>query len=341
MTTTHSPDSEQATDPTPTTMRAIVQETYGAADVMHPAQVELPTIKDNQVLVRVHAAGLDRGAWHFMTGKPYLIRLFSGLRRPRQPVLGRDLAGTVVRVGAKVTRFSPGDEVFGIGSGAFAEYAVAREAKLVRKPAAASYEQAAVTPISALTALQALRTGKVGAGTRVLVIGASGGVGTFAVQMAVAQGAEVTGVASTAKLDLVRSLGAAHVVDYTVEDFAAGGPRFDVILEIGGRASLSRLRSTLTKTGTVVLVGGEEGGSFSGGTIGRQLRARLLSLFESQRLTGMLSSENGEDLQVLADMLEVRTLTPYVDRTYPLDRAPEAMQSLEDGQVRGKVAITP
>ena len=324
----------------PRTMQALAQDAYGDADVLRVADLPVPSPGDGEVLVRVHAAGVDRGAWHLMTGTPYLVRLVTGLRRPRQPVPGRELAGTVVEVGAGVTRFSPGDEVFGIGSGAFAQYAVAREAKLAPQPAAASYEQAAVTPVSALTALQALRAGGVRAGQRVLVIGASGGVGSFAVQLAVAEGAEVTGVASTAKLDMVRSLGASEVIDHTVEDFASGGPRFDLILDVGGMASLSRLRRALSPTGTLVLVGGEGGGSVSGGTIGRQLRARALSLLSSQRLTSVLCKENAADLEVLAGLITSGAVVPSVGETYPLDRGAEAMRALADGRVRGKVAIT-
>jgi NADPH:quinone reductase-like Zn-dependent oxidoreductase len=322
------------------TMQALVQDAYGDADVLRTDTVSVPTPGKGEVLVRVHAAGVDRGAWHLMAGNPHLVRLATGLRRPRQPVPGRELSGTVVQVGDGVTRFSPGDEVFGIGTGSFAEYAVAREAKLAHKPAAASYEQAAVTPVTGLTALQALRTGGVAAGQRVLVVGASGGIGSFAVQLAVAEGAVVTGVASTAKLDLVRSLGATEVIDYTVEDFAAAGPRFDLILDVGGLTPLSRLRSALKPTGTLVLVGGEGGGDFAGGTIGRQFHAKLLSLLGSQRLTGLLCKENAADLEVLAQLISTGAVTPTVGGVYPLARGAEAMRELVAGRVRGKVAIT-
>ena len=266
-------------------IHAIVQDSYGSADVLRLARIRPPEIAAGEVLVRVHAAGLDRGAWHLMTGTPYLLRLVAGIGKPRNPVCGREVAGTVAAVGPAVTRFSPGDAVYGIGRGTFAEYAAARQDKLARKPANATFEQAAVTPVSALTALQALtNVGRVKQGDKVLVIGASGGVGSNAVQLARAFGAEVTGVCSTAKLDLVRSLGADHVIDYTTEDFADGAHRYDLILDIAGNPAPSRLRRALTPAGTAVLVGGEEGGSLTGG-MGRQLRAAALSLVVRQRLT--------------------------------------------------------
>ena len=322
------------------TMRAVVQDGYGTADILRLAQVARPEIGDREVLVRVHAAGLDRGTWHLMTGKPYLLRLAFGVRSPRQPVLGRDVAGTVAAVGSAVTRFAVGDEVYGIAPGSFADFAVAREDKLARKPVNLTFEQAAVVPISALTAQQALsRVGRVRPGQKVLVTGASGGVGSYAVQLAKACGAEVTGVCSTAKLDLVRSLGADHVIDYTREDFADGEQRYDLVLDIAGNPSLSRLRRALTPTGTLVLVGGEEGGDWTGGTIGRQLRARTVSLFVRQRLTSALNKESGRDLEPLTDLIEAGRVTPSIDRTFPLAEAPDAMRHLEAGRVRGKVAI--
>ena len=322
------------------TMRAIVQDTYGSADVLRLARISPPGIADNEVLLRVHAAGLDRGTWHFMTGRPYLLRLVSGIRRPKNPVPGRDVAGTVVALGSAVTRFSAGDEVFGIGQGSFAEYAVARADKLARKPANATFEQAAVVPVSALTALQALTdVGRVEQGQKVLVIGASGGVGSYAVQLAKAFGAEVTGVCSPTKLDLVRSLGADHVIDYTRDDFADGVHRYDLILDIAGNPALSRLRRALTPTGTAVIVGGEEGGSWAGG-IDRQLRALALSRFVRQRLTSLICKERSSDLERLTELIEAGKVTPSIDRTYPLDQVPEAMRHLEAGKARGKVAIT-
>ncbi len=322
------------------TMRAVVQDTYGCADVLRVARIARPEVGDNEVLLRVHAAGLDRGTWHLMTGKPYLQRPVTGLRRPRNPVSGRDVAGTVVAVGSAVTRFAAGDEVFGIAPGSFAEYAVARQDKLVRKPGNATFEQAAVVPVSALTALRAVcDVGRVEAGQRVLILGASGGVGSYAVQLAKAFGAEVTGVASTAKLDLVRSLGADHVLDYTVDDFADGAHQYDLIIDIAGNPTLSRLRRALTPSGTAVLVGGEEGGNFSGG-MNRQLRALALSPFVRHRLAMVMPTERGSDVERLAELIEAGKIIPTLDRTYPLDQAPEAMRRLEAGDVRGKIAIT-
>ena len=247
---------------TSTTMRAIVQDTYGTAAVLRLAQVARPRIADDEVLLRVRAAGLDRGTWHLMTGQPYLMRIMGfGLRAPKNRVPGLDVAGTVAAVGPAVTGFAPGDEVFGISRGSFAEFAAVRQDKLCHKPVNLTFEQAAVVPISAGTALQALTdVGKVRQGQRVLIIGASGGVGTYAVQLAKAFGAQVTGVASTAKLDLVRSLGADHVVDYTRSDFADTTERYDLIIDIAGNATLSCLRNKLTLTGTLVIVGGEDGG---------------------------------------------------------------------------------
>ncbi len=323
-----------------TTMEAIVQDSYGNSDVLHLATVDRPVIVDHEVLVRVHAAGLARGDWHLMTGKPYLLRLGFGLRRPRNPVVGSDLAGTVVEVGSAVTRFAVGDEVFGFGRGSFAEYAAAREDKLAPKPVGLSFEQAAALPVSGLTALQAVcDIGKVQPGQKVLVTGASGGIGTYAVQLAKAVGAEITGTASTAKLDLVRSLGADHVLDHTREDFAEGGVRYDLIIDIGGNPTPSRLRRALTPRGTAVIVGGEEGGNFSGG-MNRQFRALALSAVVRQRLTMCLCKQNAPDLERLATMVEQGQLTTSVERTYPLAQAADAMRDLEEGRVRGKVTIS-
>jgi NADPH:quinone reductase-like Zn-dependent oxidoreductase len=275
-----------------------------------------------------------------MTGRPYLMRLAVGLRNPKNPVLGREVAGTVVEVGSAVTRFAAGDEVFGIGRGTFAEYTAARADKLARKPANTTFDQAAVVSVSALTALQALTdVGHVQPGQQVLVIGASGGVGSYAVQLAKALGAEVTGVCSTAKLDLVRSLGADHVIDYTRDDFATTGQRYDLIIDIAGNPSPTHLRRALTATGTAVLVGGEEGGSLTGG-MDRQLRALALSLFVGQRLTGVLCKERSADLERLTEFIEAGKMTPSIDRTYPLAQVQDAMHHLVAGDVRGKVAIT-
>lgn len=322
------------------TMRAITQETYGSADVLRLTRIARPEVADNGVLIRVHAAGLDRGAWHLMTGKPYALRLGFGMRAPKNPVRGREVAGTIVAVGSAVTGLSEGDEVYGIAEGSFAEYAVARADKIARKPANITFEQAAVVPISALTALQALTdAGRIQAGQQVLIIGASGGVGSFAVQLAKAFGAQVTGVCGASKLDLVRSLGADHVIDYAIDDFAGGDRRYDLILDIAGNPAPSRLRRALTPAGTAVIVGGEFGGNLTGG-LGRQVRALALSLFVRQRLTGFLCKERASDLQRLTDLIEAGTVTPTVDRAYPLDQVPDAMRYLEDGKARGKVAIT-
>ena len=322
-------------------MDAIVQDAYGSVDVLRPGETDRPVIAAHEVLVQVRAAGLDRGTWHLMAGKPYLMRIIGfGFRRPKNRVPGLDVAGTVAAVGADVTRFQPGDEVFGIARGSFAEYAAAREDKLALKPANLSFEQAAVVPVSGLTALQAVRdTGRVEAGQQVLVIGASGGVGSYAVQLAKAFGARVTGVCSTAKLEFVRSLGADDVIDYTREDFAGGGRRYDLILDIGGNSRLARLRRALTPTGTLVLVGGEEGGDLTGG-FNRQLRAVALSLFVGQRLTMLVNREHHSYLEVLRPLLEAGEVTPTVDETFPLADVPTAMRHLEAGQVRGKLAIT-
>jgi NADPH:quinone reductase-like Zn-dependent oxidoreductase len=323
------------------TDRAIVQETYGSADVLHLAQVPRPEITDDTVLLRVHAAGLDRGTWHMMSGRPYLLRILGfGFRRPRNPVAGIDVAGTVAGVGAAVTRFSVGDEVFGIAKGSFAEYALAVQGKLARKPVNLSFREAAVVPVSALTALQALTdVGRVEPGHQVLVIGASGGVGSYAVQLAKAFGAEVTGVASTAKLDLIRALGADHVIDYTREDFADGRRRYDLILDIGGNPPLSRLRRALTPTGTAVIVGGEQGGAWTGG-FGRQLRAAALTPFVRQRLPLFAAKERGSDLERLTALIEAGDVTPSIGDTYTLEEVPDAMRHLMAGNARGKVAIT-
>ena len=321
-------------------MRAIVQDTYGGANVLRFARIPRPVPEDHQVLLRVHAAGLDRGTWHLMTGKPYLLRLGFGMRRPKNPVPGRAAAGTVVAVGSSVTRFAAGDQVYGVAPGSFAEYAVAPEDKISRKPANLSFEEAAVVPVSGHTALQALcDVGRIEPGQKVLVLGASGGVGTYAVQLARAFGAEVTGVCSTAKLDAVLALGAEHVLDYTRDDFADGTRRYDLILDIGGNPSVRRLRRALEPTGTAVLVGGEEGGSLTGG-MGRQLRAVALSPFVRQRLATFVAKEDADDLERLTDLIEAGKLTPSLDRSYPLEQAREAMGHLEAGRIRGKVAIT-
>ena len=318
-------------------MRAIVQHVYGSPDVLRVAAVEKPQIAADEVLVKVRAAGVDRGTWHLMAGQPYLMRFIGfGLRGPRNPIPGLDVAGTVVAVGPDVVRLKPGDDVFGISRGSFAEYAAAREDKLVHKPTRISYEQAAVVAVSGLAALQGLRVGRLEAGQSVLVVGASGGIGTFAVQLAKAFGAEVTGVCSTGKVDLVRSLGADHVIDYGHQDFADGSRRYDLILDVGGSTPLSRLRRALAPRGTLVIVGGE-GGKWTG--MGRQLRALALSLFVRQRLTFFVSKHRRADLEELGRYIETGQVTPVVDRTYPLAGVPDALRHLEAGHARGKIAI--
>jgi NADPH:quinone reductase-like Zn-dependent oxidoreductase len=329
--------------PTPATrMRAVVQDRYGDTDMLRQELVPRPEPGDNEVLVRVHAAGLDRGTWHLMAGKPYLMRIAGlGFRGPKDRVIGRDLAGTIVAVGPGVSGFAIGDEVYGVGRGSFAEYAVARTDRLAPKPKRLSFEQAAVVPISAGTALTAVTDkGHLEAGQRVLVIGASGGVGSYAVQIAKALGAEVTGVASTAKLDLVRSLGADHVLDYTRQDFARTGATYEVILDIGGNPSISRLRQALTPHGTAVIVGGEGGDDLTGG-LGRNLRALAMSPFIGQRFANFVNKEDAEHLVRLTELIDAGKVTPSIDRTCPLEEVPGAIRDLAAGRVRGKVAVIP
>jgi NADPH:quinone reductase-like Zn-dependent oxidoreductase len=325
----------------PARMKAIVRETYGSADGLALRDIDMPEIAADEVLVRVHAAGVDRGVWHVMTGLPYPIRLAGyGLRAPKNPVLGADVAGVVEAVGKDVTRFRRGDEVFGVGKGTFAEYARALQDKLAPKPARLSFEQAAVVAISGLTALQGLRDrGKLEPGQQVLIVGASGGVGTFAVQLAKAFGAQVTAVCSGPKVDMVRALGADHVIDYAQVDFAQGTRRYDVILDTGGNASLARLRRALAMKGTLVIAGGETDGRWLGGN-DRQLRALLLSRFIDEKLTTFVASENHEDLLVLKELIDSGKVTPVLDRTFPLSEAADAIRYLEHGHARGKVAVT-
>ena len=333
----------QSETPEPATraMRAIVQDRYGTAETWQLTDTDVPAIEAHEVLVQVHAAGLDRGTWHSMTGRPYLMRIMGfGLRAPKNRVPGLAVAGTVAAVGSKVTRFTAGDKVFGVSRGAFAEYAAAREDKLAHMPSTLTFEQAAAVPVSATTALQGLRLGRIEAGQKVLVIGASGGVGTYAVQIAKAFGAEVTGVCSAAKADLVRSLGADHTIDYESEDATDGSRRYDLILDIAGNTSLRRLRRALHPTGSLVIVGGESKGNLTGG-LGRSLRAPLVSLFVRPRLTMLASKEHHADLVPLTDLIDTGRLTPSIDRTYTLDRARDAMRQLEAGTVRGKICILP
>lgn len=333
--------STQERDRDTATMRAVTQSEYGSSDVLDVATVDRPAIAGDEVLVEVVAAGLDRGVWHLMAGQPYLIRVMGfGLTRPKNPVLGMDVAGRVAEVGDDVTRFAVGDEVFGIGTGTYAEFAAAKESKLVHKPAAVTFEQAAASAISGITALQALTTvGRLKPGQHVLVIGASGGVGSFAVQLAKALGASVTGVASTGKFDAVRSLGADHVIDYTQRAIDDGDQRYDLIIDTGGRNTLSRLRRALTPTGTLVIVGGEGGDRLTGG-IGRQLRAALLSPFVRQRLTFFMNSESQEYIEALAEHMASGAVAAAVGQLYQLTEVPQAIQAMETGRLTGKAVIT-
>jgi NADPH:quinone reductase-like Zn-dependent oxidoreductase len=322
-------------------MKAIVQDRYGGLDTLEYRDIDQPAPKDNEVLVRVHAAGLDRGVWHVMAGLPYLIRFVGfGLRQPKVRVRGMDVAGTVEAVGSNVTQFQPGDEVFGWCDGSYAEYVCASEDHFQPKPATLTFEQAAIVPISAFAALQALRDeGEVQPGQRVLVIGAAGGVGSYAVQLAKAFGAQVTGVASTRQLELVRSIGADDVVDYTRQDVTDGTRQWDLIIDTAGRRTLSQLRRALTPKGRLVIVGGEGKGRWLGG-FDRNLRAVVLSRFVGQRLRMLNSKPRGEDLQVLRELLEAGKVTPPISRTYPLAEVPEAIRQLVEGHGGGKIVIT-
>jgi NADPH:quinone reductase-like Zn-dependent oxidoreductase len=327
----------------PESMMAVVQDAYGPApeDVLRVEAIGKPAIGEDEVLVRVHAASVDRGTWHVMAGLPYPIRLAGfGLRRPKYGNPGRSLAGTVEAVGAGVTGVKPGEAVFGIGDASFAQYARARPEKLAPKPANLSFDHAAAVPVSALTALQGVRDrGQVQAGQQVLIVGASGGVGTFAVQIAKAFGAEVTGVCSTAKVDAVRALGADHVVDYTTDDFADGERRYDVILDIGGNRRLAHLRGALTPKGRLVIVGGETDGRWLGG-VDRQLRALVLSPLVAQKLTTFVASENAADLIFLRQLIESGQVAPAIDRTYPLTEVAAAIRHMLDGHARGKIVVS-
>jgi NADPH:quinone reductase-like Zn-dependent oxidoreductase len=331
-------------------MKAITQDRYGSSDVLRLDEVATPAPGADEVLVRVHAAGAGPEVWHVMTGRPYFVRLMGfGVRAPKQRVPGRDLAGTVEAVGSAVSEFQPGDEVFGSGRGTLAEYVCAAAAVdegkvggarvLAPKPANLTFEQAAAVPTSGATALQGLRdAGGIRGGQSVLIIGASGGVGTFAVQLAKHFDAHVTGVCSTAKTELVRSLGADVAIDYTREDFTDRPERYDLILDTAGRRSLSRLRRALTARGTLVIVGGEGGGRLTGG-FERQLRAAALSRFVSQRLVPLAAVDRRTDLHFLKDVIEDGKLTPVIDRTFALGEAAQALTDAEEGHGRGKKVI--
>jgi NADPH:quinone reductase-like Zn-dependent oxidoreductase len=322
-------------------MRAIVYQEYGPPAVLRLAEVAQPVPGDGEVLIRIRAAAVNPLDWHLMRGSPYLVRMAAGLRRPKDGRLGVDAAGRVEAVGAKVTRFRPGDEVFGACKGAFAEYGCAAEGALAPKPASVTFEQAAAVPVAALTALQGLRErGRVRPGQKVLVNGAAGGVGTFAVQVARVLGAGVTGVCSTRNLEMVRSIGADRVVDYTREDFTASGARYDLIFDCVGNHSPSACRRALTSTGTLVLVGGPDEGRWLGPMAG-VVRAVVLSMFVRQRLLGFLARvSRNDDLMFVRGLLEAGKVTPVLDRSYPLSRVPEAIAYLQEGHARGKVVIT-
>jgi NADPH:quinone reductase-like Zn-dependent oxidoreductase len=319
-------------------MKAIVQDRYGSTDVLKLREIHRPRPRANEVIVRVHAAGVDFGVWHLMAGVPYAVRLVTGLRRPRNPVRGLELAGVVEEVGAGVTAFRPGDEVFGVGEGSFAEYARASQSKLVHKPSSLSFEEAAVVPVSATTALVGLRAAKLKTGQTVLITGAGGGVGSYAVQLARVMGAAVTGVCSTSKLDFVRSLGAQHVIDYTREDFTAGDHAYDAIIDLAGSRRVSILRRALAPTGTLVILGGEGGGRWLG--MGRQVRSQIVGIATRQKFRSPIGLVNQEDLAVLKEMLETGKVTPVVDRRYPLSEVPTAVRTLAAGHSRGKSVIT-
>jgi NADPH:quinone reductase-like Zn-dependent oxidoreductase len=323
-------------------MKAITQDRYGDADVLEFGDVEEPVVGEHDVLIRVRAAGSGPDVWHIMAGKPYMARPALGWGRPKVPIRGWDVAGTVEAVGAAVTEFRPGDEVMGTAErGSFAELTVAPADKLVRKPGRLTFEQAAAVPISGTTAIQALRDkGHVRPGQSVLVIGAGGGVGTFTVQIAKAMGATVTGVASTSKLDLVRSIGADDVIDYTREDFTDGVRRWDVIVDTAGRRPLRELRRALTPKGRLVVVGGDGGGSWTGGFFRGMLRGPIVSMFVGQTLGWLNAKATKEDLQALSELIEAGSLTPVVDRTFDLVEAADAVRYLAEGHPAGKIVVT-
>jgi NADPH:quinone reductase-like Zn-dependent oxidoreductase len=322
-------------------MKAIVQDEYGEADVLRLEDIERPEPGPGQVLVRVRAAGVDPGVWHLMAGMPYMVRLGFGIRKPKLRTRGADVAGVVESVGPEVSGFAPGDEVFGEGIGTFAEFALVPAKSLAAKPSNVSFAEAAVVAISGTTALQGLRdSGGIQTGQHVLILGASGGVGSFAVQLAKAFGARVTAVASTAKLDFVRSLGADEVLDYTRADPTDGSRRFHLILDTGGNRSLRQVRKALAPNGTLVIVGGEGGGRILGGFDRAVFRAPIASLFSRQKLRGLLAMARAADLATLRELVEAGKVRPPLERTFPLDEAPEAIRYLHAGKVRGKVAVT-
>ena len=317
-------------------MQAITQDTYGTNDVLKLGEVDKPEIGDSEVLVRVHAASVHVGDWILMTGSPFVMRFATGLRKPKNPIPGTDVAGTVEAVGSGVQRLAVGDEVFGWCAGAFAEYARASEDQFIKKPANLTFEQAAAVGVSASTALQLLRdNGKVQPGQNVLINGASGGVGTFAVQIAKAFGAEVTGVTSTKNLDMVRSIGADHVIDYTDEDFTKSAERYDLILDNVGNHSMARTRRALSAGGMLI----SNGGGHADGKLGRTLRAMVVSMFVRQQASPTVKTQNHDDLVALRGLVEAGKVTPVIDRTYPLTETPAAIGQVAAGHARGTVVI--
>jgi NADPH:quinone reductase-like Zn-dependent oxidoreductase len=319
-------------------MKAIVYHDYGSADVLGVEEVQKPTAGDHEVLIRVRAASVNPLDWHFMRGKPYLLRMAAGLRKPKITRLGVDVAGDIESVGWNVTQFKPGDEVFGSARGAFAEYVCASERALVVKPSGVTFEQAASVPVAAATALQGLRDkGRIQPGQKVLINGAAGGVGTFAVQIARSFGADVTAVCSTRNVDMVRSIGADHVIDYTREDFTRSGRRYDLILDMVGNHSLSACRRALTSKGVYVSVGGQVGDWI--GLPADLLKLLVASWVGSQKMAPMLAKLNQGDLAILCELMEAGKVTPVIDRRYSLSEVPEAIRYLEEGHARGKVVI--
>ncbi|MCH8971686.1 MAG: NAD(P)-dependent alcohol dehydrogenase [Acidobacteria bacterium] len=322
-------------------MKAVVQYKYGSPDVLEVQEVDKPVVKDNEVLVRVHAAAVGPHDWHFLRGTPYLVRMVAGPFKPRRKVLGRDVAGRVEAVGRNVSQFQAGDEVFGeINFEAFAEYVSVPEDGIVRKPANLTFEQAAAVPVSAITALQGLRDkGQIQPGHEVLINGAAGGVGTFAVQIAKSFGAEVTGVCSTRNVDMVRSIGADQVIDYTQEDFTQSGQRYDLMLDTVGNRSLSDCRRVLNPKAVYVSVGAAQMGDWIG-PLTHVFKVLLASAAGSQKMVPMLAKQTKKDLVALKDLLEAGEVTPVIDRTYPLSEVPEAIRYLEEGHAQGKIVIT-
>lgn len=321
-------------------MRAVVQDRYGGPEMLVPQEVEAPSIGEADVLIRVRAASINAADTYLMRGRPYMLRAVFGWRKPRNRIPGKDVAGEVVSVGAKVTTLRPGDEVYGEINGAFAEYACAPERHLAPKPANLGFEQAAAVPMAGVTALQGLRdVGRLQAGQQVLINGASGGVGSFAVQIAKAMGAEVTGVCSAAKADMVRSIGADHVIDYQAEDFSQSGKRYDLIFDLAGRQSLSALRRALRPGGVALLSSGGGERPWTG-PLGRLLGALVVSPFTGGGPRPLLATVKATDLVHLKELIEQGRIRPVVDRSYPLEEAAEAMRHFERRQVRGKVVIT-